>query len=164
MLVLTSVMVTVAPGMARFAESLMLPTSDPLTACASRVAGASRARTTTTTSRRILNLLVKTDGKKSADNIVKNGARHVRQSEIAPAIPIGQLGVVDAEQVEDGGVQVVHVDRFVDRLEAEVIRGAVDRPALDAAAGQPHRESEWIVISSVLDHAGAAAHFHHGSA
>src|SRR5262249_8519395 len=108
MLVLTSVMVTVAPGMARFAESLMLPTSDPLTACASRVAGASRA--TTTTSRRILNLLVKTDGKKSADNIVKNGARHVRQSEIAPAIPIGQLGVVDAEQVEDGGVQVVHVD------------------------------------------------------
>src|SRR5262245_6249258 len=97
MLVLTSVIVTVAPGMARLAASLRLPTSDPLTACASRAAGASRARTTTTTTRRIPNLLVKTGREKSADDIVKNGARHVRQAEVAPAISIGKPGVVDAE-------------------------------------------------------------------
>ncbi len=36
--------------------------------------------------------------------------------------------MVEAEQVEDRGVEVVDADRVLDDLEAEVIGGAVDRP------------------------------------
>ena len=74
----------------------------------------------------------------------------VRQAEVAAAVAIGELGVVDAEQVQHGRVQVVDVHRLLDRLEAEVVGRAVDRSALDAAAGQPHREAERIVVAAVL--------------
>ena len=56
-------------------------------------------------------------------NRVKNGLRqqlrhhvsmHVGQAEIAALEAVGQLGVVEAEQVQDRGVQVVGVD-FVGR-------------------------------------------------
>ena len=35
---------------------------------------------------------------------------HVGQAEIAALEAVGQLGVVEAEQVQDGGVEVVDVD------------------------------------------------------
>src|SRR5262245_3739797 len=151
MLVLTSVMVTVAPGMARFDESLTLPTSDPLTACAYRAAGASAVTMRGTTKRRIpILLLIETQVEQrgvkchtssmtstrsdgilpvgwqrrrrfgSGDDVVDDRSRDVRQPEVAAAISIGKPGVVDAEQIKDGRVQVVHVHRLVDRLEAEV--------------------------------------------
>jgi hypothetical protein len=72
------------------------------------------------------------------DEVVQHGARDVGQAEVAAAATVGQRGVVDAEQVQDGGVQVVH--RLVDCREAEVVGGAVGDAALDAAAGEPHRE------------------------
>ena len=48
-------------------------------------------------------------------------------------------GVVDAQQVQDRGVQVVDVDRFFDDVVREVVGLAVGDARLDAAAGQPHR-------------------------
>ena len=79
----------------------------------------------------------------------------VGKPEIAAAIAIGQLSVIDAHQVQDGGVDVVDVDRLLDRLEAEFVGGAVDRAAFHRAAGQPHGESEGIVIAAAL---GAVRH------
>src|SRR5579883_2990127 len=46
--------------------------------------------------------------------------------------------VVDAQAVQNGGVQVVHVDRLVDHVVAEVVGLAVDLPSFDSAAGHPH--------------------------
>ena len=64
--------------------------------------------------------------------------------------------MIEPEQLENGGMQVMHVDRVFHRLEAELIGGAVDLPALDASAGQPDGESPVIVIASV-DLAGIGA-------
>src|SRR5665213_1319084 len=61
----------------------------------------------------------------------------VGQSEITPAVGIRELQVIDAEQIQNGGVQIVHVGRFLDSFVAEVIRGAVGDAALDAASGHP---------------------------
>ena len=46
--------------------------------------------------------------------------------------------VVDAQAVQDRGVQVVDVDRVLDDVVAEVVGLAVDDARLDAAAGHPH--------------------------
>ena len=47
--------------------------------------------------------------------------RHVGQPEVAAVEAIGELGVVEAEQVQDGRVQVVDADAVFDGLVAEVV-------------------------------------------
>src|SRR5262249_3657023 len=46
----------------------------------------------------------------------------------------------------------------------EIVRGAIDRAALDGAAGQPHREPEWIVVAPAFDVPAAAADLAYRSA
>ena len=48
--------------------------------------------------------------------------------------PIGQLGVVESEQVQNGGVQIVDVNFVFGRVKTKVIRLAMDNAWLDAAA------------------------------
>jgi hypothetical protein len=54
----------------------------------------------------------------------------------------GQARVVEAEQVQDGGVQVVDVDDVVDRVVAVLIGRAVDDAALDALAARREQLEE----------------------
>src|SRR5882672_6868731 len=63
--------------------------------------------------------------------------------------------------MQDGGVQVVHVDFVGDGVMAEVIGGAVDDAGLDAAAGEPLREAAGVVIAAgaIAFGVGSAAEF-----
>ena len=70
----------------------------------------------------------------------------VGETEVAAAVAIGQTLVVEAHQVENGGVQIVDVNASFDGVVAEVVGGAVDVAALDAAARQPHREAVAMMI------------------
>ena len=51
---------------------------------------------------------------------------HIGQAEIAAGVAVGELLVIEAQQVQDRGVQVVDVDRVFDGLEAEFVGRAVD--------------------------------------
>ena len=51
---------------------------------------------------------------------------HVGEAEVAALEAVGELLVVEAEQVQDGGVQVVDVDLALDDAEAEFVGRAVD--------------------------------------
>ena len=72
----------------------------------------------------------------------------VCEAEVAAAGAVGELGVVDTHEVEDGGVDIVDVDGLVDDLPAEVVGGAVGHAALDAAAGEPHAEAVGVVVAA----------------
>src|SRR6516165_10125291 len=72
----------------------------------------------------------------------------VGQAEIAPAVAESQPFMVETHQVQDGGMQVVVVDAVFDGAVAELVGGAVDMAALDAAAGQPHAEAQAVMIAS----------------
>ena len=48
--------------------------------------------------------------------------------------------MVEAHQVEDGGLEVVDVDLVLGDVEAEVVGFAVGDAGLDAAAGEEERE------------------------
>ncbi len=74
---------------------------------------------------------------------------HVGQAEIAAGVAVGQPFVVEAQQFQERGVQVVYVDLVLDGLEAEFVGGAVHLAAFDAASGEPHAEAVMIVIASV---------------
>ena len=49
----------------------------------------------------------------SCDNLLHHFAAHVGQAEVAAVVAIGEFLVIHAQQVEDGGVEVVDV-AFVD--------------------------------------------------
>ena len=50
---------------------------------------------------------------------------HVGQAELAALIGVGQPLVVQAQQVQDRGLQVVDVDRVFDDVEAQFVGRAV---------------------------------------
>lgn len=46
----------------------------------------------------------------SGEDLVHDAAVHVGEPEVAPLEPVGQPLVVEAELMQDGGVQIVNVD------------------------------------------------------
>src|SRR5436309_155617 len=95
----------------------------------------------------------------SGNDLVYHVTGHVREAEVAAAVPVGELRVIDAHQLQDCGLPVVDVHALFDGLEAEIVGGAVDDAALDAAAGEPRREAERIVIAAGVEAAAAGADF-----
>src|SRR5206468_653995 len=65
-------------------------------------------------------------------------AVNVGEPHVTAVEAIGQLLVVDAEQVENRRVQVVRRNRLLLRLVAELVTGADCLAALDAGARHPH--------------------------
>src|SRR5262249_6930000 len=82
-------------------------------------------------------------------------AGDVGQAEVAALVAVGQAAVVQAEQVQQRGVEVVDVDGVAGDAPADVVGGAVDVAAADAAAGQPDGEGEGVVVAA--GHVGVAA-------
>ena len=62
----------------------------------------------------------------SRHHLLDHLAVDVGQAEVAAGVAVGELLVVEAEQVQDRGVQVVDVDLVLDGGEAELVGGAVD--------------------------------------
>lgn len=48
---------------------------------------------------------------------------HVGQAEIAAAVAVGQLSVVDTQLMQDGRVNIVYMNGILSRLEARVVGG-----------------------------------------
>ena len=59
---------------------------------------------------------------------------HVREAEVAALVAEGEAFVVEAEEVQDGGVEVVGVDGVFGDVEAEVVGLAIDGAGPGAAA------------------------------
>ena len=73
---------------------------------------------------------------------------HIRQSEVTALKAIGELLVVEAEEVQDGGLEVVDVDFVLYDRETEFIGLAVTAATLDAAAREENREGIGEMIAS----------------
>ena len=80
----------------------------------------------------------------------QSDGRHVGQAEVAALEAVGEPRVVDAQAVQDRGVEVVDVDGVSDDVVAVVVGLAVGDAGLDAAAGQPHREAAAVVVAAVV--------------
>ena len=74
---------------------------------------------------------------------------HVRQPEVAARVAEGEAFVVEAQQVQNRGLEVVDVDGIHLGLDAELVRRAIDGAALHAAAREPRREAVVVVVAAV---------------
>src|SRR5258708_653187 len=70
----------------------------------------------------------------AGQNVLDDVAIHVGETEGPAVVAVGQLRVVQTQQVKDGRLQVVDADAVVNRLVAEVVGLAVMDAALDAAS------------------------------
>ena len=66
----------------------------------------------------------------SGDDLPGHLSADVGQAEVAAAVAVGQTFVVQAHEVQDRGVQVVHVHPIGHGAEAELVGGAVHMPPL----------------------------------
>ena len=64
-------------------------------------------------------------------------AVHIGEAEVASLETVGELGVFEAEEMQDRRVQIVNMHLVLDGMEAELIGLAVNHARLDAAAGHP---------------------------
>ena len=80
----------------------------------------------------------------------------VGEAEVAALVAEGEAFVVEAELVEDGGVEVVDVDTVFGDIEPEVVGFAVADAGFDAAAGHPHGEGVFVVVAADADFFAAA--------
>src|SRR5205823_6983116 len=90
-------------------------------------------------------------------NVLNVASRHdpldyvpviVGEPEITAVVTIGQLFVIETEQVQDRRVQVVDVNLVIHRARAELVGCAVDRAALDAAPGEPEAERAVVMVAA----------------
>ena len=58
--------------------------------------------------------------------------------------------MIESEQVEHGGVEVVEVDLVLDRIVPVFVGGAMTDARLDTASGQEHRQRVRVVVSTVV--------------
>ena len=63
---------------------------------------------------------------RSAKNPGHHFTENIGQAFVAAVVAERQLLVVEAEQVQDGGVEVVDVDAALDAVQAELVGRAVD--------------------------------------
>ena len=73
----------------------------------------------------------------SGEQITHDVPMHVGEAEVAACVAVGEAGVVDAELMEEGGMQVVDFDGVFDGVFADVVGLTMDMAGLEAAAGDP---------------------------
>ena len=74
---------------------------------------------------------------------------HISKSAIDSVVLERQTRVVESQQVQNGGVQVVNGQHVFDGLEAEFIGGTVADAGLDSSTAQTRREALWIMVSAL---------------
>src|SRR5579859_4012134 len=82
---------------------------------------------------------------------------HIGEPKIAALEAVGQPGVLHAQQVQDGGLQIVNVNGVSADVEAELIGSAVGDARFGAAAGQEDGKGKWVMIAAQILTGGSAA-------
>ena len=72
----------------------------------------------------------------------------IGEAEVASLEPVSQRGVINAEEIQHRGVQVMHVNHVLHRVVAQFVSVAVAETALDRTSGHPHRKALDVVIAS----------------
>src|SRR5205807_10169177 len=89
----------------------------------------------------------------STEHALHDFAVNICQPSLYPVVVIRQLLVIDAKEMQDGGVEVVPRDGVFDRLPAEIVRGTESGARLQSRAGEPAREAVLVVVAARADSA-----------
>ncbi len=71
------------------------------------------------------------------DDFVGNVTVDIREAKVASGVSIGELGMIQAHQVEDRRMEIVEVHPVVHRGNSVLIGGAIAETALESPASHP---------------------------
>src|SRR5205814_6208804 len=74
---------------------------------------------------------------------------HIGQPEIAAAVVEGEFLVIEAQQVKNRRVQIMHMHTVLNGVVSEFIGGAMNDAAFYTAASQPHAEPKAVMIPAL---------------
>lgn len=80
---------------------------------------------------------------------------HIGQSPLDAVVIESEAAVVDSQEMQDGGMEVVPVNTLVDGFPADIVRAAVGHAATQSSPGEPHREPVLVVVPSCSERARA---------
>jgi hypothetical protein len=103
----------------------------------------------------------------SGDQVVHNMAVHVGEAEITTLMAVREALVIDAEQMQDRGIEVVDMHGArrpfvfvglglhrcaigVGDVVAVIIGLSVSDACFDAASSHPNREAAWVMVATVV--------------
>lgn len=84
---------------------------------------------------------------RSGQDALHDVAVDIGQAEIATRMAIGESFVIEAQQVQHGGVQIMNVDAIFDSPISKFIGVPVGEPAANTTSRQPDRETMMVMIS-----------------
>ena len=93
-----------------------------------------------------------------SQDIMHHVAMDIGQSEISSTEMKGQLLVVETEQVQHRGMQVVYGHGIFLHAIAIFVGPSVDHTSADAAAGHPHAEGGRILVATIGAFCARCAH------
>lgn len=80
---------------------------------------------------------------------MNNAAINISRAEVASGIPKRQLFVVEAQQMQDRCVKVVHMNFAFHRQPANLVRAPPAESRADSSAGKEYGKAFGIVVASV---------------
>ena len=85
----------------------------------------------------------------SGDEFLDHMPVDIGQAKVAAGAAEGEFLVIEAEQRENGRVEIMDVNLVLNRRESEFIGCSVNVAALDSASGHPGGEAVMIVIATI---------------
>src|ERR1043165_518559 len=85
---------------------------------------------------------------RSYEHLLNHLSMHVRQPPLDAVVVKAKALVIEAQEVEYRGVEIVNRGLVVQRLVAELVRGAVAESTFHPGAGQPHGETLWVMVAA----------------
>ena len=85
----------------------------------------------------------------SGKDFSNHPALDVGQPEIATTIAMGEFLVLQAREMQHGGVEVVDRDTVYGRVVSKVVGFAIGDTSLDASTGHPKGKTPRVVIATV---------------
>ena len=82
-------------------------------------------------------------------HVLNDPTVNVSESQVATAIAVSQILVVQSHQVQHRSPQVIDVALILGDMVTELVGRAVNRPALHAAASQPNAIAVWVVVAAI---------------
>ena len=74
----------------------------------------------------------------------------IGEAEVSALETIGQTEMIKSQQMEQRRVQIMHMDRILGNIEAEVIGFAMDVTCFQATTGHPHGKGTAVVVATVV--------------
>ena len=85
---------------------------------------------------------------------------HIGQAEVSSSVPVGEPCMVDPHQVQDRGVEIMHIHFVAHDRFADVVGFAMYDSPFDSSASQPDRKTVSMMAAAVVTlFVGSAAEF-----